>query len=168
MAGVRNKCPAGLSPRRNQTPDRKRARPRLAAQRGQGSGTVFPAIGESVIDNAIQALKRERKTEQTGRACQPIIPAAISPSHTGSRPCLNHGEMPNGERFSARQGKNSQEYFVYFKNYSRSMAEKDLLLGRFDIFQTRPKYPASPEKRPSMGWRSYPGTPLIPYLRSQR
>ena len=34
---------------------------------------------------------------------------------------------------------------MYFKNYSRSMAEKDPLLGRFDIFQTRP----------NLGWTNY-------------
>ncbi len=40
--------------------------------------------------------------------------------------------------FSASQGKNSQEYVVYFKNFLRCMAEKHPPFGRFDFFQTRP------------------------------
>ena len=38
---------------------------------------------------------------------------------------------------SAGQGKNSQEYLVYFKNFSRRMAEKDPPFGRFVMFQTK-------------------------------
>ena len=40
--------------------------------------------------------------------------------------------------FSAGQGKNSQEYVVYFKNFLRCMAEIDPPFGRFDFFHTRP------------------------------
>ena len=68
-----------------------------------------------------------------------------------------NSEMTNGESFFARQGALTREYFVYFKEKQRGMAEKALPFGRVVIFQTRPKKGAvknsSKEQRsPELGW----------------
>ena len=55
------------------------------------------------------------------------------------RPCLINGRMPKGERFFRQSRRIFAGGLTPGKKIQRRVAEKDLPLGRFDIFQTWPK-----------------------------
>ena len=58
---------------------------------------------------------------------------------TDSRPCLINGRMPKSERFFRQSRRIFAGGLTPGKKIQRRVAEKDLPLGRFDIFQTWPK-----------------------------
>lgn len=58
--------------------------------------------------------------------------------------CLINSGMLKDGGFFVTQGNLMPPYFVHGKKNQRRLAEKDLLLGRFVIFQTRPRIVSGP------------------------